>query len=179
MKRLFALALTVVAWAALAGPAAAQNLSIKAFAGTWGGSAVANNRDSLYFGVTIRDLDVTIKPEGKNFRIAWTTVLRSGGTPEKPRVRKKSVEMTFLGTGRPHVWRLKGATDPLNGGTLGWARLAGRTLTVYFMAIDAQGKYTISRYQRRLSGSGMELEFTSIRDGEPTRTVRGKLVRHR
>lgn len=179
MKRLFTLALTVVAWAALAGPAAAETLSIKAFAGTWGGSAVANNRDSLYFGVTIRDLDVTITPQDKDFRIAWTTVLRSGGTPEKPNVRRKSIEMTFVATDKPRVWRLKGATDPLAGGTFGWARLEGRTLTVYLMAIDEQGKYTISRYERRLSDTGMELEFTAVRDGEPARTVRGKLVRHR
>ena len=56
MKRILAGALALSLWLGF-GAAAAQDLSIRAFKGQWGGSAVANNRDSLYFGVTIRDLN--------------------------------------------------------------------------------------------------------------------------
>ena len=77
------------------------------------------------------------------------------------------------------MWRLASAGDMLRGSPYGWARLAGRTLTVYLMEIDTAGTYSLARYARTLSGAGMDLEFTSLRDGEPTRTVRGKLVRHR
>jgi len=183
MKRIMVTATLVLGavglWLAASGPAAAQDLSIRAFTGTWGGSAVANNRDSLYFGVTIRDLDVTITPSADGFRIGWTTVIRRGGTPTKPKLRKKSVEMSFVNTGRKGVWKLANSGDMLAGNPYGWARINGRTLTLYVMAINEDGTYAISRYARTLSGTGMELEFTAIRDGEPARVVRGKLVRNR
>ena len=183
MKRFIATAMAAGLAAGLTlaagGMAAAQDLSIRAFKGTWGGSAVANNRDSLYFGVTIRDLDVTITPNAEGFRIGWTTVIRRGGTPTKPKLRKKSVEMRFVNTGRKGVWKLANSGDMLAGNPYGWARINGRTLTLYVMAINENGSYAISRYARTLSGTGMDLEFTAIRDGEPARVVRGKLVRNR
>ena len=179
MKRIVAGALALSLWLTLSAAAAAQDLSIRAFTGQWGGSAVANNRDSLYFGVTIRDLDVTITPKAGGFAIAWTTVIRRGGTPGKPKVRKKSVAMEFVSAGRKGVWRLASSGDMLRGSPYGWARLKGRTLTVYLMEIDAGGTYWLARYARTLSGSGMDLEFTALRDGEPARIVRGKLVRNR
>jgi len=162
-----------------AGLAVAQDLSIRAFKGTWGGSAVANNRDSLYFGVTIRDLDVTVTPNPNGFKIGWTTVIRRGGTPSKPKVRRKSVMMKFVNTGKKGVWKLENSGDMLSGNPYGWARMRGRTLTLYLMAIAEDGSYSISRYARTLSGTGMDLEFTALRDGEPSRVVRGKLVRNR
>ena len=183
MKRILAGALALALWlgfsTAMTATAAAQDISIRAFKGQWGGSAVANNRDSLYFGVTIRDLDVTITPKVGGFTIAWTTVIRRGGTPSKPKVRKKSVTMEFVSAGRKGVWRLASAGDMLRGSPYGWARLAGRTLTIYLMEIDAGGTYSLARYARTRSGAGMDLEFTALRDGEPARIVRGKLVRHR
>jgi len=180
MKRILAGALVVVLWLGFGAAATAeQNLSIRAFKGQWGGSAVANNRDSLYFGVTIRDLDVTIMPKAGGFTIAWTTVFRRGGTPGKPRVRKKSVTMEFVSAGRKAVWRLTNAGDMLRGSPYGWARVKGRTLTIYLMEIEQNGTYAIARYARTLSGTGMDLEFTALRDGEPNRIVRGKMVRNR
>ena len=178
MKRILAGALALTLWLGI-GAASAQDVSIKAFKGQWGGSAVANNRDSLYFGVTIRDLDVTITPKAGNFTIAWTTVIRRGGTPGNPKVRKKSVTMAFVSAGRKGVWRLANSGDMLRGSPYGWARIAKRTLTIYLMEIDARGIYTLARYARKLSGSGMDLEFTALRDGEPARIVRGKMVRNR
>lgn len=47
--------------------AKAQDLSIEAFYGHFQGSGVAENSDSLYFGVTVRDLDVRITPERTRF----------------------------------------------------------------------------------------------------------------
>jgi len=183
MKRIFAMALAFglasSIWLGTGGLAAAQDISIKAFTGTWGGSAVANNRDSLYFGVTIRDLDVTVTPTADGFNIGWTTVIRRGGTPNQPKVRKKSVMMRFVSAGRKGVWKLANSGDMLSGNPYGWARIQGRTLTLYLMAIDQRGRYSMSRYARTLSGTGMDLEFTAIRDGEPARVVRGKLVRNR
>lgn len=179
MRRIVAGALALTLWLALSAAAAAQDISIAAFKGRWGGSAVANNRDSHFFGVTIRDLDVTITPKAGGFTIAWTTVMRRGGTPDKPKVRKKSVAMEFVPAGRKGVWRLASAGDMLRGSPYGWARIKGRTLSVYLMEIDEAGGYWLARYARTLTGPGMDLEFTALHDGEPVRMVRGKLVRTR
>ena len=182
MSRLSLIAAVIAAFISisfLAAPASAQNISVAAFKGSWSGSAVANNRDSLYFGVTIRDLNVTITPVANGFKIGWTTVIRRGGTPDKPRIRKKSVELMFVATGKPRVYRLQNNGDMLKGSPYGWARIDKRTLVVYLMEIDDRGTYAISRYARTLSGGGMDLEFSRLRDGEPTRVVRGKLVRDR
>ncbi len=177
--RVFGLVLILLISATAWPVTAEQDGSIKAFYGRWGGSAIAKNSDSIYFGVTIRDLDVTITPKSGGFTIAWTTVIRRGGTPSKPKVRKKSVTMEFVSAGRKGVWRLASAGDMLRGSPYGWARIAGRTLTIYLMEIDAGGTYSLARYARTRSGAGMDLEFTALRDGEPARIVRGKLVRHR
>ena len=79
MKRLIGACLILAgAMLPLAG-ASAKDLNLAAFFGTFKGSGVSENRDSLYFGTTIRDLDVTIQPAGKGFTIEWTTVIRRGG----------------------------------------------------------------------------------------------------
>ena len=66
------------------GAMAVENLPAAAFFGTFQGSGYAENRDSLYFGTTVRDLDVVIAPAGAGFSVTWTTVIRGGGDPDKP-----------------------------------------------------------------------------------------------
>ncbi len=159
-------------------PAAAeQDASIKAFFGRWGGSAIAKNRDSIYFGVTIRDIDVTITGAPEGFNISWTTVFRRGGTPNKPNIRRKTTRLSFAETD-PGIYQAKGASRAGPGGTYIWARLERNTLSIYLFAIDNRGIYQLSSYARRITGSGMDLEFSVIRDGESLRTVTGRLVKH-
>jgi hypothetical protein len=173
-----ALLLLVVGLGLSAGPAAAeQNVSIRTFRGNWSGSAVANNRDSLYFGVTIRDLDFKLEGDDNAFTVSWTTVMRRGGTPERPNVRRKETTVRFVPAGTPGVWRAEGSGDPLAGKNTIWARVKGTTLILYFLDVTGAGSYELSRYARTLSGSGMDLEFSLILDGESVRTVRGKLVK--
>lgn len=168
----------VLALAALAAPpVAAEDLPIKAFFGTWSGSAIANNRDSLYFGVTVRDIDVTIAPTAGGFHIVWTTVLRRGGTRDNPKIRRKSTSLTFTPSANKGVYSATDAAAPKGGRNITWARLAGNTLTVYLMDIDAKGRYAISSYARTLAGATMELKFRLIKDGDPVRLVKGKLVK--
>ncbi|MGE5145788.1 MAG: hypothetical protein ACM3N5_03520 [Candidatus Eiseniibacteriota bacterium] len=178
MMRWGALLMLVVAWGLSAGPAAAeQNISIRTFRGNWTGSAVANNRDSIYFGVTIRDLDFKLEGDTNAFTVSWTTVMRRGGTPEKPNIRRKETKVRFVPAATPGVWRAEESGDPLAGKDTIWARIRGNALILYFLDITHNGSYELSRYQRTLTGSGMDLEFTLIVDGEPVRTVRGKLVK--
>ena len=51
-------------------------------------------------------------------------------------------------------------------------------MNIYLFAIDNRGVYQLSSYARRVTGSGMDLEFSVIRDGEALRTVTGRLVKH-
>lgn len=163
----------------LLAPMAAQaedNVGIGAFEGRWGGSAIANNRDSLYFGITVRDMDVVIDKTDQGFVIEWTTVIRGGGDPDNPDERLKSTTKRYVEEA-PGVFRASDAEDPLGGGAYSWARIEGRSLIVYMMGVR-DGKYAISKYVRTLTGEGMDLEFSLVRDGENVRKVAGKLVRH-
>ena len=157
--------------------AEAKDLDIKAFYGKFTGSGVANSEDSLYFAVTVRDTDVEIRPTTDGFRVIWTTVLRQGGDPSKPDVRRRSSTADFVYSTRPNLFLGKGHSDPLVSGETSWARVSGNSLLVYILTIGEDGLYDVQTYARTLTGAGMDLIFTRVRDGEPTRTVKAKLAR--
>ena len=156
--------------------AQAQTLSPDAFYGHYQGSGIAENEDSLYFGVTVRDLDVRIGPEADGFYVEWTSVIRGGGDPNNPDVRKRSARVAFSPSGKPNVFTSKSATDPLAGGLI-WARILDQTLTVNVMRVSDNGSYTVQTYNRTLSGTGMILNFVNTADGEPLRQVEARLVK--
>ncbi len=174
------LAIVVVA-ASLAYSATAsaqkRTLSIGHFFGTFSGGGVAENEDSLYFAVTARDFDVVIGPAGNGFKVTWTSVIRGGGDVDKPRVRKKSTSRTFVAGARPGVFAGATSGDALAGKEMSWARIKENSLIVYLMVIDDEGAYQLQRYERKLAGTGMELTFTRLKDGEKIRTVKGRLVK--
>lgn len=159
------------------GAVAAQNQPPEAFYGTFQGSGFAENRDSLYFGTTIRDLDVVIARAGSGFSVTWTTVIRSGGDPANPDTRRKTQTVSFMPGSQPGVFRGTPSGDPLSGNPYIWARIAAQTLTVYILNITANGSYEMQSYARTLGGYGMELVFSRIRDGEPVRSARARLTK--
>ena len=159
------------------GAMAAEKLPATAFFGTFQGSGYAENRDSLYFGTTVRDLDVVIAPAGAGFSVTWTTVIRGGGDPDKPDTRRKTQTVVFAPSGQPGVFRGTPSGDPLSGNPYIWARIEAQTLIVYILNITADGAYEMQSYARTLSGYGMELVFSRIRDGEPVRSARAKLTK--
>ncbi len=178
MARRFLAGLLVLAAFEFAVPAArAADLSIAAFAGRFVGSGLARDDVSEYFDLTVRDLDVTITPQGAGFNVAWTTVLREGGDPDNPKIRRKSSSINVVPAGRPGLFRGAPSVDPMSGEAYAWARIRRQTLTVHSLVIDENGSYTMHSYDRTLTGLGMELEFTRVRDGEPTKTVTGKLTK--
>lgn len=157
--------------------ARAQDLAPAAFHGTFQGSGFAEDNDSIYFGTTVRDLDVIIAPSGSGFSVTWTTIIRGGGDPDKPNVRRKTQTAAFSPTENAGVFRGTPSGDPLTGNSYVWARIEANTLTVFIMSIGKSGEYNMQSYARTLSGYGMELVFTRIRDGEPVRTARAKLIK--
>ncbi len=173
--RTIAFAATLILIAA--GAARAQDLTPAHFFGTFQGSGFAENRDSIYFGTTVRDLDVVIAPSGDGFNVEWTTIIRSGGDPARPNVRRKSQNATFTPTGRKGVFRGAPSGDPLSGKSYIWAKIEGNTMTVFIMNIGDDGAYEMQSYARTLSGYGMDLVFSRLRDGEPVRSARAKLTK--
>lgn len=161
---------------AAAPSALAQTLPIDAFYGHFQGSGIAENEDSLYFGVTVRDLDVRIGPEADGFFVEWTSVIRGGGDPNNPDVRKRSARVAFSPSDRPNVFTSKTATNAMEGGLI-WARILDQTLTVNVMLVSDNGSYTVQTYNRTLSGTGMTLNFVNTADGEPLRQVEARLVK--
>lgn len=173
----------VLAAAFLAGLAAGQDaaaaapLPIKAFYGKWVGNAVAETPESIYLGLTSRDLNVTIEPLDKGFKISWTTVIHLGGESDKPRIRRKAKSIAFAVTDKANVFKAAASSDPMSGQDYAWARIEYQTLTVYLLTIDAEGIYHLQSYARTLTGFGMDLVFESIRDNQRRRTAKGKLVK--
>ena len=174
--RLFAPALALL-FAFAAAPAHAQDLAKEAFYGHYQGSGVAENSDSLFFGVTVRDLDVRIGAEAPGFFVEWTSVIRGGGDPDNPDVKRRTQRMSFLPSGQPGIFNAVGAQDPRGEQGLGWASLQKQTLSVHVMRITETGGYVIQTYDRTLEGTGMRLQFVNVADGEPRRQVDARLVK--
>jgi hypothetical protein len=155
-----------------------QQVSPAAFFGTWSGGGVAENRDSIYFNMTARDIDVTIRPVDNGFTVSWTTIIRQGGNVQNPNQRRRETVRTLRPAPQGRVWRCVESGDPFTPGKEAcWARITGRTLTLYQMTIRADGAYELEQYDRTLTDTGMDLKFTRLRDREPVRTVTGKLVK--
>ena len=170
-------ALVLLAWLGSAGAvSAAENLSISAFYGSWKGMGQAHSPDS-YFAMNARDLDVKIEPSGAGFNVTWTTITHPGGEASLAKTKKKTASIDFLPSAKPGVFRAARPGDPLSGEAYVWARIKGSTLSVYVLNIDDTGAYVIQSYDRTLTGFAMELTFARIRDDEPERTAKAKLVK--
>jgi len=178
MKRLIGacLILASATMLPLAG-ASAKDLNLAAFFGTFKGTGVSDNRDSLYFGTTVRDLDVTIQPAGKGFTVEWTTVIRRGGDPKNPKVRQKAQTMSFQPAGKGGAYRAAGNGDLLSGQPYAWAYIRKDALFIHIMSVAESGAYEMQSYTRRLVPTGMEFTFERIRNDEPVRTVKGRLTK--
>lgn len=179
MKRLIGLGLgLLVATVISASGANAENIKLAGFFGTFKGNGITETRDSIYFGVTVRDLDVKIEPAGDGFAIEWTTVIRSGGDPKNPKVRQKAQRMTFAPSVQAGVYRAANAGDPLSGQPYSWGYIKNNSLMIHILTIDRSGAYEMQSYTRTLEPTGMAYLFERIRNNEPIRTVKGKLVKH-
>ena len=169
--------IVLLLWLLPAAEVAAQNRTIDSFVGQWQGSGISKTSESLYFGETVRDFDVDIRRQGAGFAIKWTTVLRQGGDPDKPDVRRRSAEKSFQPSANGRYFVASSLPDPLSGQDYAWARLEGATLTVYILTVDEGGLFNMQIYERTLLAPGMVLKFTRVRGSEPTRTVEGRLVK--
>lgn len=160
----------------LAPLAAHAEASIDAFFGRWIGSGMSQSEISANFQMSLRDLEVVVKAAGGGgFEITWSTVQRQKGDPKNPTevVKTSTMVLTPAGNG---LWRDE-AGDPMADGHLAWARIEDNSLilSTFHVTQDGHGEYQI--YRRTLSGSGMDLEFVRLLDGEPARTAKARLVK--
>jgi hypothetical protein len=170
--------------AALAGAppwAAAQNAaSIADFAGTWRGIEVAEVGGDSPPAVTPAGLDLTVAPEQSGFRLSWRR-------PDGERV-----EATLAPTDRPGVFDVQPSTNPLlglffspatgnplEGETLLWSRLEGRTLVLYSLQLDQGGGFQLHRAAWTLQDDGrhLALDYSRLAEGPTKATVVARLER--
>ena len=165
-------------FALILGSSLASANDIAKFFGHFEGSGISENADSIYFAVSVRDMDVRIEPAANGgFTLNWTTVTREGGDPNNPNVKKKETSVSFLPAEQPGVYKAPVNGDAIDGAPVWWSRVDGNTLYTYMMMIEADGTWQVQNYARTVSGTGMTLEFQRIKDGSDIREVKGRLVK--
>jgi len=174
---------------AISGGARAADSVLGAFHGTFVGTAATVPATDSAAKPRLRDIDIVIEPYKTGFRITWITVFRVDGKRVDPGVRRRTTVQTFLPQdGATGIYRqaaeidmFRGRRDPdlLAGDTVRWARLDGRTLSVYSLGLDDRGRYQLQTYHRRLTSLGLDLEFTRLRDGVVDLRIAGEAARVR
>jgi hypothetical protein len=110
------------------------------------------------------------------FYVEWTSVIRGGGDPNNPDIRRRTQRMDFTPGSKANTFNVTGRDNPRTNG-LAWAQVQDQTLSVYVMQITDTGGYVIQTYNRTLEGTGMRLKFINVANGEPQREVDARLVK--
>ena len=145
---------------------------IEPFVGSYSGSAEVVRADG---STQQRDLSVEISKNRKGFTVQWTTIT----IKSEDRTKEKSYEIDFVPSNndlyaaamKKNLFGHEVQLDPMKGEPYVWSQITGDTLTVYAFFVDAAGGYEIQQYDRTLAEGGLDLEFTSIQDGEVQRTL--------
>ena len=174
------LILALLALAALSWPAAVSAQAIDPFVGRFTGeSTQVSGKDEAK-----RDLTVEISKDGPGFLITWRTVIHkaSGKDEEQPADKVRFVptkrQNIYSAASRQDMFGKQVPIDPISGkDPYYWARISGKTLSVFNIIINDDGGYEMQVYHRTLTDDGMKVEFQRIRDGVPQRTVTGMLKR--
>ncbi|MFW8592917.1 hypothetical protein [Cribrihabitans neustonicus] len=153
---------------------------ISAFAGEYSGSAEVVKPGGK---TEPRDMSVVIRESKDGFTLRWTSVtIKSDG-----RRKAKTYEITFQPSGRGDVYAAAMTRnvfghavqlDPMKGEPYVWARIAGDTLTVFSLFVADNGDYEMQQYDRTLAPGGLELVYSSHRNGIPMRVLQTFLKRN-
>ncbi len=171
MKR-FILILLLIA------PVGVRAADFTPFIGEFAGYANVETAD----GAERRNMSVEITREGKGFAISWETMIHNAAG----NTRKKSYNIRFVPSRRDGIYASAMKTnvfghdvplDPLAGEPYVWARIQGDTLTVHSLHINESGEFEIQRYDRTLVEEGLRLEFVTVRDDGPQKSVTTVLQR--
>ncbi len=172
-------AAAIALWAAAASAADA----IDPFVGNFvGNTTQMSGSDEAKRDLTV---DVAKADDGKGFVVTWKTVIHkaSGKDEEQP-----AVKVRFAATKRANIFSAASKQDmfgkfvpidPVSGtDPYYWARIQGKTLSIFNILINDDGGYEMQVYHRTVAPDGtMQVKFERIRDGVSQRTVNGILRR--
>jgi hypothetical protein len=170
----------------LSGGARADDVVEKFFGNYVGaGNAVILGKDRR----ETRDLDVTVERfKNGGFTLKWITVIRdAAGSRTGADVKRREVEENFVPVeDKENVFILspKGGLfqkselpNPLHGDAVRWAAIEDNAMTVYSLAINAQGGSELQVYRRSLTDKGMSISFMRLQDEDVKVRMSGDLVR--
>lgn len=134
-----------------------------------------------------RDIDIVISPYKRGgFRIEWVNVTLVDGRRDVPGVRRRPAESLFVPASDGEFFvaapefnpfRVREDVTALAGDAVRWAALDAGGLHVYAFVILGDGTYEMATYTRRLTETGLALEFERVLDGKVVRRMVGHAVR--
>jgi hypothetical protein len=181
------LALGALAALALGWPAvAAEPPALTDYFGAYVGRAIDRPLDGGGASEE-RDIDIVVSAykEG-GFRIDWTNVTLVDGRRDVPGVKRRPSSVIFVPTPDRgffveaeefNPFKLRDDIQPLQGEAVRWAALDENGLHVNAFVLLEDGRYELQVYTRRLTETGLELEFERVVDGKPVRRMTGRAVR--
>ena len=129
-----------------------------------------------------RDASVEIEAASPGFVVSWTTATRrSDGS-----IKEKSYTVDFRPTlrdgvfgaaMRKNVFGKEVPLDPMKGEPYVWSRIVGDTLSVFSIYVYDDGSYEIQQFDRTLVEGGLELQFSSAKNGKVRRRLTAFLER--
>jgi hypothetical protein len=167
--------------------AAADDATIEDFFGDWRGVELHVSGDVDALDPAPADLDVRLGAEEAGFHMSWTAF----GREKDGGFGRQKIDASFSATDRPGVFAFEpgsssllsrlfadpATANPLEGEALLWARLSGATLTVYSLAIGADGRFDLDRYARTLTDQGMAVRYDHRIENDRILTVEGRVER--
>ncbi|WZK91023.1 hypothetical protein QEZ52_11980 [Aliisedimentitalea scapharcae] len=130
-----------------------------------------------------RDLSVTISEYKKGFQVQWESVTHKSDGRKKTKAYSVDFQPSdrdgiYSAAMQRNVFGHAVPLDPMKGEPFVWGRIVGDTLTVFSLFVDQNGDYELQQFDRTLNDGGLQLEFQSVRNGEPQRTVSAFLKRN-
>jgi hypothetical protein len=170
-----------------ASPAFGQDPLPASFHGDWQGKELTVAEGSADLDVTAKDLSVRIEPDDGGFRMSWTALSRNRADGA---LARDPLEARFEPGERPGVFVFDSeesslllglfgdpsTSNPLEGEPLLWARLNGKTLSVYGLTVNADGGFDLYQHVRTLRDAGMTARYTHRTEHEAI-ILEGLLVR--
>jgi hypothetical protein len=180
MKRLTLIVVSFALWPL----AALADEPIESFYGVYVGSAEVRDGDGSL--VEERDLEIAIGEGDRGaISVRWSNVTLVDGRRDLPGVewRLEQLSMVPRGDGvltedtRGSMFSGRRNIEVMSGDALRWGRIHENSLDIYAFGIVDDGGYVLQNYARRLTESGLEIEFRAYRDGNLVRTIIGQTIR--
>lgn len=167
---------------------AADEVTLRDFFGHWRGTEIVASGAQGVLDLETGDLSIEISANGQGFQIQGLDFARR--MPEAAELVQHLSEASFAATDRPGVFAFDpggslfsslfadpAIGNPLEGDVLLWARLAGATLHLYSLAIDAKGGFVLEQATGTLDGDLMTIHVSGRMENEQLYSIEGRVER--